>query len=156
MPNQYNSPPLPQRFWQYVEKSDGCWIWRGTQNGRGYGFFYIARKQRLVHRYAYELLIGPIRDGAVVMHTCDVPLCVRPEHLKAATQRENMLDMKSKGRQLFGTRNHHAGLTDDDVRTIRADYAAGRANMPQLARRYGQSAANMHRVIHRMVWTHVA
>ena len=77
----------------------GCWIWlgavrRGTLGrGGGYGVLGILglRKNQYAHRYAYELLKGPIPDGKQVDHLCRVRCCVNPAHLEVVTQRENIL-----------------------------------------------------------------
>lgn len=95
-------PYAPERFWNRVEKSDGCWLWRGDGNGTGYGVVSIIvnkhRTRLLAHRYSFQYHFGPIHRQTVVMHLCDVPLCVNPSHLAAGTQRDNILDMMRKKR----------------------------------------------------------
>ncbi|MGW4467511.1 HNH endonuclease signature motif containing protein [Micromonospora sp. NPDC004704] len=66
-----------------------CWIWGGQADRHGYGRF--GKGGKLAHRRAYELAIGPIPAGLVIDHLCEVRLCVNPSHLKATTQRENIL-----------------------------------------------------------------
>lgn len=85
------TPPEP-RFWRKVEKTPGCWLWRGTTNPRGYGMFrpYVGQARK-AHRYAYELLVGPVPDGTELDHLCRNPRCVNPAHLEPVTHRENML-----------------------------------------------------------------
>jgi hypothetical protein len=76
------SPSIPgdPLFWDKVERTDGCWYWRGTLD-KSYGVVKRARKVRLVHRYAWELMNGPIPQGKQVAHNCGTHTCVRPEHL---------------------------------------------------------------------------
>ena len=85
------------RFWAKVVTSDGCWEWTG-HTANGYGRIRSGGRQIQVHRYSYELANGPISDGMTICHTCDNPICVRPDHLFAADQASNIADMVSKGR----------------------------------------------------------
>lgn len=113
-------PETPeQRFWAKVEKSDGCWLWRGTVAG-GYGQCRSAPKVRVAaHRFSYNLHFGPIPDGLYVCHRCDTPLCVNPAHLFLGTDSDNMRDMVSKGRHPKQRRAYRAKLTADQVRQVR-------------------------------------
>lgn len=89
------------RFWARVQKSsDGCWLFTGAVCNRA-GHLHIAREdgsRALAHRFSYELHFGPIPAGQVVMHRCDVPRCVNPDHLTLGTQRDNIHDAIAKGR----------------------------------------------------------
>ena len=77
----------------------GCWHWIGSIKPRnGYGHCRIAGKDYNAHRLAYELLVGPIPAGAHVLHSCDVPHCVNPAHLRLGTHQENMAEMWAKRR----------------------------------------------------------
>jgi hypothetical protein len=91
--------PLAERFWVKVEKSDGCWLWTGSRT-KGYG--YIARDNTgnpgYAHRISWEIRYGPIRGNLCVLHKCDTPLCVRPDHLFLGTKSDNAKDCVSKGR----------------------------------------------------------
>lgn len=87
--------PAAERFWAKVEKTPGCWLWRGSHNMRGYSTFHVEAgrsepKKVLAHRYAYELLVGPIPDGLQIDHVCRNKGCVNPEHLEPVTPSENM------------------------------------------------------------------
>lgn len=79
-----------ERFWAKVDKTEGCWNWTGVLL-RGYGQFAYRRRMVLAHRFAYELLVGPIPDGLVIDHLCRNPRCVNPAHLEPVTPRENVL-----------------------------------------------------------------
>ncbi len=79
-----------QRFWAKVNKTDGCWEWTGvTVNGYG-RFLFTTGKTVRAHRFAYELLVGPIPDGLQLDHLCRNRSCVNPVHLEPVTQQENL------------------------------------------------------------------
>ena len=87
-----------ERFEQFVDRSGDCWVWTGWINHYGYGGFRFRGKSRGAHRVAYELAHGPFDEKLHVLHRCDNPPCVRPDHLWLGTQADNMADMKRKGR----------------------------------------------------------
>lgn len=74
----------------------GCWIWTGA--GNRYGDLRVNGKNRKTHRLIWELTNGEIPKGIEIMHSCDIGLCVNPEHLSVGTHQDNMTDMKNKGR----------------------------------------------------------
>lgn len=77
-------------FWARVEKTPACWLWKGSLN-QGYGQFAFRKKIVRAHRFAYELLVGPIPDRLTLDHLCRVRACVNPDHLEPVTDRENIL-----------------------------------------------------------------
>lgn len=83
-----------ERFWLYVYKTPGCWLWLGKRNRQGYGHFVpnAAKSRGTVnaHRFAYECLVGPVPKGMQLDHLCRVEACVRPEHLEPVTPSENV------------------------------------------------------------------
>lgn len=131
-----------RRFWQKVEKTAGCWVWIGHRNKNGYGVVDRRRNGRRVvmraHRYAWELLVGPIPDATPhVLHGCDNPACVRPGpgHLHLGTHAENMAEMAQRNRAGSEWRKPNTKLSDDDARTIYLSKQPG----VELAERYGVS-----------------
>lgn len=90
---------LETRFWRKVEKTDFCWLWKGSRRAKSYGLISVNGKPTGAHRVAYELLVGPIPKGRVVRHyVCDNPCCVNPAHLKVGTIADNIQDKVDKGR----------------------------------------------------------
>ena len=147
---------LVERFWSRVETPvTGCWTWTGTLNHRGYGV--LGRGGRgegnvLVHRLSWELTRGEIPNGFAVMHRCDNPPCVRPDHLEPGTWGDNNRDMTRKGRHgrtgSPGEKHPMARLTRDAVSVIRASSESSTA----LARRFGVSRCAVADVRHGRTW----
>jgi transposase len=118
-----------ERFWDKVEKTETCWLWRGA-GAPWYGNFNGPRKKFYkTHRFSWEIHNGPIPDGLWVLHKCDVQACVNPDHLWLGTARDNIRDMWQKGRGVAYDRsggNHpRTHLTERDVRTIRTEIVEG-------------------------------
>lgn len=80
------------------EPNSGCFIWIGAASELGYGRFRFNGTVQGAHRVSWQLANGPIPDGMHVLHRCDVPSCVRPEHLFIGTDLDNVRDMHAKGR----------------------------------------------------------
>lgn len=148
---------LKERFLKLVgdKEPNGCIIWKGTRIGaNGHGI--IARK--LAHRLAYEYAFGSIPDGLYVLHKCDNPPCVNPEHLFAGTQKDNMYDMIAKKRSttvgVKGEENKTAKLTTENVIEIRRRVDAG--ELQDVVRKdFGISTVHIWRIVNRLRWTHV-
>ena len=154
MPPRMTAPA--DRFWPKVDKSGDCWPWTGTRLPKGYGQFGRGRRgagMAKAHRISWELHYGPIPEGLCVLHHCDNPPCVRPDHLFLGTQSDNLADMTAKGRRVrhgaAGEANVKARLTWDEVRAIRA--SAGETGN-QLAARYGVTRGEIYNVRSMRTW----
>lgn len=98
-----------KRFWAKVEKTDTCWLFTGALDKDGYGKFHtvVPLSPRMAHRYAYELLVGPIEEAMQIDHLCRVKACVNPAHLEPVTQQENMHRAPHKNRGKPFCKNGH-------------------------------------------------
>lgn len=156
-----------------------CWIWGGAKDKDGYGRFPIGNATRIAHRAAYLFRNGTIPEGFLIMHKCDNPSCVNPDHLACGTPKDNSQDMVSKRRSLFtvhpekcprgekhflfgkivnqlpGIENPSAKLTEAQVLEIRATYSAGGISQKKLAARYGVTQPLIGYIVRRELWKHI-
>ena len=85
-----------ERFWARAEKGltpEDCWQWQGKLSDNGYGILWIKPKPAgptKAHRFAYELLVGPIPKGLEPDHRCRNRRCVNPDHLELVTHQVNL------------------------------------------------------------------
>ena len=97
---------LEERFWSKVDKkgNDECWLWTSTVNARGYGCITVAPYHQYIraHRLSWKIATGYDAGSLDVLHRCDVPLCVNPNHLFLGTAADNIADKVAKGRQAKG------------------------------------------------------
>jgi hypothetical protein len=143
------------RFWSFVSKSDGCWLWAGHLNEKGYGSFegFGAPKTK-AHRASWFIHHGAWPDGDL-LHSCDVANCVNPEHLRVGDHAENMRDMVARDRSTRGIRHRHRKLSDSDVVEMRRMREAG-ATYYVIADRFAVAYQTVFAVCARKTWKHVA
>lgn len=101
------------------EPNTGCVLFEGFVNPQGYGNVKVRGVAKLTHRVTWEEVNGPIPEGAYVLHSCDTPACVNPDHLFLGNQYANMKDAAKKGRMRRGEEHHNAKLTEEKVRKLR-------------------------------------
>lgn len=87
------------RLWSHVCKTACCWIWYAGRTPDGYGKLMVSRRYRLAHQVSYELAYGSIPADKIVLHQCDVPCCVRPDHLTLGTKSQNTLEWHQRRNQ---------------------------------------------------------
>lgn len=147
-------------FWGKVEKSEGCWLWRGPIDRYGYGKVSVLGRTRKAHRVAWALAGWTAdADGALILHRCDVRACVNPEHLYPGTSRDNNHDTISRSSSRVGgapgERNPCARLTWSDVREIRR-LASDGTSRASLAERFGVSCGTVHNIVSGRKWKQAA
>jgi hypothetical protein len=125
------------RFWRMVDMSgDGCWPWRGATWSRNYGCFRYKGRPTSAHRVAWLLERGPIPKGMFVLHACDNPPCVNPEHLFLGTSSDNAFDREKKGRGgVHGEDHGNAVLTTKQVKKMRQLKTRG-MSLSEIAKRF--------------------
>lgn len=121
--NSWGSDLFQSRFWAKVEKSSGCWTWTGGKLSSGYGRIRMNMKRVRAHRAAWRIAKGEIPTGMSVLHKCDNPACVNPDHLFLGTQQDNLKDMCAKGRGRSGSGpgelNGNSKVTWEQARILR-------------------------------------
>lgn len=146
-----------------VNPDTGCWLWQHYTDQYGYGIFndYDAQTKRSrgcirAHRYTYSVVHGPIPEGMCVLHKCDVPNCINPEHLFLGTQADNNADMCRKKRNsgCKGSEVRNAKLTESAVREIRQNLA-GKLTPAEIAANFNVTRATIYGILHRRSWNHV-
>jgi len=149
-----------QRFWAKVQKrgpkhpglGTRCWVWTAARLPAGYGLFKLNGRSRVAHSVAWEIEHGELLRGICVLHRCDNPACVRPDHLFLGTRGDNNTDRSIKGRSAKGdrspsrlhpesrprgSRHANAKLTEERAARIRELYAVGDTTQTRLARLFG-------------------
>lgn len=134
-----------------INQFSGCIEW-GAGKSSGYGRLRISGRMKFAHREAYELHYGAIPNCFHVLHRCDNPACINPEHLFLGTHADNMADKSQKERQARGEGNGIAKLSEADVLAIRQ---AGGVTQRALAREYGVNQAQIWRIQNRKQWKHL-
>lgn len=137
------------------EPNTGCWLWCGKVNKEGYGRLGALKQMCLAHRVSYVLFVGPIADGLCVLHRCDVPGCVNPDHLFLGTLADNNLDKVSKGRQPRGQDSGGARLTDFEVRVIK-DLLSLNKPAKHVARLFGVHDKTIRGIRNGAYWGHLS
>jgi hypothetical protein len=129
-----------------------CLVWRGAVSTGGYPILTIRRKSFYAHRIQYIVNHGWIGPEVVVRHTCDNPLCIRPDHLIPGTHADNVADKVHRGRQPVGSRNGRSKLTEDQVEEIRRRVALGESYRA-IGRQFGVDHGSVRQIAIGKTWT---
>lgn len=147
---------LKTRFWAKVSPCPltGCWWWTASPGPYGYGEIGVDGRTKKANRVAWELEYGPIPVGLHVLHRCDTPGCVNPEHLWLGTNVENAADRDAKGRLVRGERATFARLNASAVRLIRERSGRGETGA-SIARDMGVGQSTVSAILLGKAWGHV-
>jgi len=153
------------RFFEKVNKlgptephmDSNCWLWMGYRNKAGYGRMRAFGNLELCSRVSWHMHNGQIPGGLCVLHKCDSPPCVNPDHLFLGSYADNAKDRCAKGRSAqnapTGESSKFAKLTEQDVLSIRDAYP--RFTQQELANRFNVSRGNISCVVLRKSWRHL-
>lgn len=155
---------MAERFWAKVDKGgpiqpnmeSPCWVWTASRTRHGYGYFASGRKMARAHRISWVMTHGEIADGIHVLHRCDNPSCVRPDHLFLGTNDDNVRDKCLKGRHRCGVGENQGNskLNTAAVLKIRERLAAG-ASRKDIASEFGIGQTTVSSIKHRKSWAHI-
>lgn len=148
---------VQERFMNKVLQTDTCWNWTGYRNSYGYGKFCLNKKIDFAHRVSFTLFKGEIPKGMCILHSCDNPRCVRPQHIRLGTHKENMEDKVAKNRQHKpnGELNGRSKLKNHDVSELLVLHAFGFSGV-ELAKQFDISIAVVSTIINNRSWKHIA
>lgn len=170
--------PLADRLARLTDRQDDHWLWLGNRERVwGYGRISVDGKPWLAHRAAWAVASGEDPGDQAVLHTCDMPACVRNDdagvyildgitlprfgHLFLGTREHNVKDMIAKNRQakdrrfVRGSQVGTAILSEEDARAILAMHATKRWRQTEIARFFGTTQANVSDIIRRRSWKHL-
>lgn len=154
------------RFWAKVNKNGPivyeelgrCWLWLGRIYPEGYGVVWFRSGSWSAHRVSWFLKHRKIpvgKKGRMVLHKCDIPACVNPDHLFLGTNTDNMADKVAKGRQAYGAATRLNKITAADVSRIRLLRVRG-GTLRSIGLRFGLGISQVHRIVERQSWKQVA
>ena len=149
-------------FWQQARQEGDCLIWTKAMQSPGYGVLRVGHRNLLAHRASWLLTNGDIQPGLCVLHRCDNPACIDPDHLFLGTRTDNSIDKIKKGRQGRGDKMAHKGATngraklnDEQVLLIRKIYREGGVTHRELAKEFGVAHSLIGRIVLCLAWRHL-
>lgn len=148
---------LANFMWRLAWRGD-CLEWQGSISRSGYGIY----RGKAAHVIGYRLWFGPIRDSLLILHSCDNPICIAPDHLIAGTQHLNMQQMVARGRARGGRRPGWVGelsnfcLISTQQAQQALDLAASGWWKAEIGRRTGIPVGNVRNILRRRSWRHLS
>ena len=152
--SRWHPQTLKDRFMAKVhpEPMSGCWLWGAAADEHGYGRITIDGKTKLSHRVSYSLFCSEINDDDCILHKCDTPACVNPDHLWVGSRKDNYNDMCNKDRNVYGERCVNGKLSEKDALYIRNSKEKGTL----LAKRFEVSNALISTIRNGHRWKHLS
>jgi len=142
------------RFFSKIKKTNNCWLWiaskRQGKRAMGYGQFETG----YAHRASWEIHNGKIPSGMLILHKCDNPPCVNPDHLFLGTYQDNENDKKIKSRQARGCAIGSSKYNEIDILGVKLLLAL-KHNQSKLSRLLGISQSHISRISKNETWSHL-
>lgn len=146
------------RFWKYVNKTPGCWLWTGPRMRNKYGVeravLWIQPTYYLASRLSWNIHYGEILGGLWALHKCDNTMCVKNVHLFLGNHKANMRDMVLKNRVARGERGGRAILKTENIQEIFRLSKEGFRHW-QMAKKFGVSRPTITAVLNHRIWKHI-
>lgn len=145
----------------YPEPNTGCWLWSGSYNPSGHGKIKPSSHNGFgyAHRYSFFIHNGEFDRSMQVLHHCDNPHCVNPDHLYLGDQKQNMRDASNRKRFINrrGSKASRSILTEDQVLEIRRTFKTRSKEFGSdaLAKKYGVGVSNIQNILCRLSWKHI-
>ncbi len=145
------------RFFDKVNITRHCWLWSAAKYRNGYGAFSFCGGNIKAHRFSYELFVGPIEMGKLILHRreCGNRNCVNPNHLYMGTHRDNMRDMCIWGNIALGERSGNSKLSKSDVINIRKYHKDKAYKTKDIAEMFDISQMQVGRIVRGLSWKHI-
>ncbi len=149
----YPRKDIRQRFYSHiiVNSDNECWEWQGAKDHKGYGRSYYKGKTVSASRLSWILEHGDIPEDMHVLHTCDNPVCINPNHLFIGTNLDNKIDQQNKGRTSHGEQHWNHKLNAEKVIGIRVMKQC-KIRTGLIAKFYSISMSTVCDVIARRTW----
>ena len=143
-------------FWTHIRRTDTCWIWTGLKNEKGYGVVGQYGKRWRAHRLMWTIHFNcQIPPGLQVLHSCDNPSCVNPDHLFLGTNLHNRQDMVAKQRQAKGEKVVGSKLVTDQIVRIRSIWNDSQMTQSQIAALFNVHQSTISLIVRTKRWQHV-
>jgi hypothetical protein len=151
---------LEKLFNLVVYNSNECWIFIGGRSTQGYGYISDGNgKKWRAHILSYTLNKGDVPEGMLVLHTCDNPSCINPDHLFLGNHQDNVDDMRAKNRDAYGHNkgemNGQAKLTEDNVIIIKRLLASDQYTQDQIGAMFGVTRGAVKQIKRGITWRHL-
>ena len=148
---------VEERFWSHVDKNcpelGRCWLWT-AQRSHGYGRFVFDGRGRPATHMSWKIHVRKVPDNLFLLHKCDNPPCVNPNHLYEGTAKQNMQDALQRGQYPLGERHGTSKVTEALVKEIRrrCEHEVQR----RVAEELGLHESQVSRIVLRKNWRHIS
>ncbi len=145
------------RFFDKVQITKHCWLWEAQISDKGYGQFKFHGSGIPAHRFSYQLFVGPIEPGKMILHRreCGNRSCVNPNHLYMGTNADNVRDRELWGNPGIGEKHGRAKLSESNVLAVRRIHKDKRCGYAETAESFGVTPALIGSIVRGRLWRHL-